>query len=82
MALEFAHRSHMERMKEEMDNPESRRNVVGVITAALGITTPLNLTFSAPNGPESTDKPLQSPLVQAALGMGGKILEEAEERHE
>ncbi len=82
LALEFAHRSHMERTKEEMDNPESRRNVLGVITAALGITTPLNLTFSAPNGPESTDKPLQSPLVQAALGMGGKILEEAEERHE
>ncbi len=82
LALEFAHRSHMERMKEEMDNPESRRNVLEAITAALGITTPLNLTFSAPNGPESTDKPLQSPLVQAALGMGGKILEKAEERHE
>ena len=82
LTLEFAHRNLMERMKEEMDNPESRRNVLDAITTALGITTPLNLTFTAPNGPESTDKPLQSPLVQAALGMGGKILEEAEERHE
>ena len=72
----------MERMKEEMDNPESRRNFLEVLTAALGITTPLNLSYTAPNGPESVDKPLQSPLVQAALGMGGKILEEAEERHD
>jgi len=82
LALEFTHRSHMERTKEEMDNPESRRNVMEAITTALGITTPLKLTFTAPNGPESTDKPRQSPLVQAALGMGGKILEEAEEHHE
>ena len=82
LALEFTHRNYMERMKEEMDNPESRRNVLDAITAALGITTPLNLTYTAPNGPESPDKPRQSPLVQAALGMGGKILEEAEERHE
>ncbi|MSQ22096.1 MAG: DNA polymerase III subunit gamma/tau [Dehalococcoidia bacterium] len=82
LTLEFTHRSLMERMEEEMDNPESRRNVLDAITAALGITTPLNLAFTAPNGPESTDKPRQSPLVQAALGMGGKILEEAEERHE
>ena len=82
LALEFTHRNYMERMKEEMDNPESRRNVLDAITAALGITTPLNLTYTAPNGPERPDKPRQSPLVQAALGMGGKILEEAEERHE
>ncbi len=82
LALEFSHQSHMERMRDEMDNPESRRTLLEVVTNALGITNPLNLAYTAPNGPESTDKPLQSPLVQAALGMGGKILEEAEERHE
>jgi len=72
----------MERMKEEMDNPESRRTLLEAVTTALGITTPLNLVFTAPDGQEGADKTLQSPLLQAALGMGGKILEETEEHHE
>ena len=82
LALEFSHQSHMERMKEEMDNPESRRNFLETVTTALGITTTLNLVFSAPNGREEAEKNFQSPLLQAALGMGGKILEETEGQHE
>lgn len=82
LALEFAHRSHMERTKEEMDNPESRRTFLEVVTTALGITTPLNLVFTAPNEREGANNTVRSPLLQAALGMGGKILEETEERHE
>ena len=82
LALEFSHQSHMERMKEEMDNPESQRNFMETVTTALGITTTLNLVFSAPNGREGAEKTFQSPLLQAALGMGGKILEETEGQHE
>ena len=82
MFLGFTHGSHMERMKEEMDNPESRRAFLEVVTTALGITTPLKLDITSPNGQEGVDRTWQSPLVQAALGMGGKILEETEERHE
>ena len=82
LALEFSHQSHMERMRDEMDNPESRRTFLETVTTALGITTTLNLVFSAPNGREGADKTFQSPLLQAALGMGGKILEETEEHHE
>ena len=82
LALEFTHRSHMERMKEEMDNPESRRTFLQAVTTALGITTPLNLAFTAPNGREDADKTFQSPMLQAALGMGAQILEETEENHE
>ena len=82
LALDFTHRSHMERMKEEMDNPESRRTFLEAVTTALGVNTPLNLVFTAPDGREDADKTMQSPLLQAALGMGGKIVEETEERHE
>ena len=82
LSLEFTHRSHMERMKEEMDNPESRRSFLDAVTTALGISTSLNLVFNAPNGQDATAKSYQSPLVQAALGMGGKIIEETEERNE
>ena len=72
----------MERMKEEMDNPESRRTFLEAVTTALDGTTPLNLVFTAPNGREGADRASKSSLVQAALGMGGKILEETEENRE
>ena len=70
LALEFSHQSHMERMRDEMDNPESRRTFLEVVTTALGITTTLNLVFSAPNGREGADKTFQSPLLQARPGNG------------
>ncbi|MEE8442298.1 MAG: DNA polymerase III subunit gamma/tau [Dehalococcoidia bacterium] len=82
LALEFTHQSHMERMKDEMDNPESRRTFMEAVTTALGITTPLNLSFTAPNGQEGANNTMRSPLLRAALGMGAKIIEETEEHHE
>ncbi len=82
LALEFTHQSHMERMKDEMDNPESRRTFMEAVTTALGITTPLNLSFTAPNGQEGASNTMRSPLLRAALGMGAKIIEETEEHHE
>ncbi len=80
--LEFTHRSHMERMKEELENPESRHNFIETIAKALSTPTSLELVLTAPDGQEGSDKTSQSPLVQAALGMGGKILEQTEENHE
>ena len=80
--LGFTHGSLMERMEEEVDNPESRRVLLEVITTTLGITTPLKLNFTALNNQDSSDRTWRSPLLQAALGMGGRILEETEEHHE
>ena len=82
LELPFTHRSHMERMKEELDNPESRRTFLEAVTSALGISEPPSLSFSAPDGQENRTKTLQSPLLQAALGMGGRIVEETEEPNE
>ena len=79
LQLEFSHRSHMERMLEEMENPESKRTLISTIASALGLTEPLELSFRSPNGQEGRNQARQSPLVQAALGMGGKILEETKE---
>ncbi len=80
LQLEFSHRSHMERMLDEMENPESKRTFISTVTSAIGLTEPLELSFRSPNGQESRNQARQSPLVQAALGMGGKILEETKEQ--
>ena len=79
LQLEFSHRSHMERMLEEMENPESKRTLISTVASAIGLTEPLELSFRSPNGQEGRNQARQSPLVQAALGMGGKILEETKE---
>ena len=79
LQLEFSHRSHMERMLDEMENPESKRTLTSTVASALGLTEPLELSFRSPNGQEGRNQARQSPLVQAALGMGGKILEETKE---
>ncbi len=82
LELSFTHRSHMERMKEEMDNPESRRIFVEAVSSALGINAPMEVSFSAPDEQEARNTVLQSPLVQTAIGMGGKIVKETEEPDE
>lgn len=79
LELPFSHRSNMERMQDEMDNPDSKRTFLEAVSSALGITNPITLSFSATNGQNPRQKPQQSPLLQTALGMGGKILEETKE---
>ncbi len=69
-------------MKTELDNPDSSRTFQETLKTALGNTTPLKLVFAAPNGSEARNRAAQSPMVQVALGMGGKILEETEDNHE
>ena len=75
LTLEFTHRSNMERMQEEMDYPESRRTFMDAIASALGITSSLNLAFTADNGHPDAPSAQESPLVMAAVNMGGKILD-------
>ena len=82
LELGFSHRSHMERMKEELDNPESNRTFQETLSSALGNTAPLKLVFAAANGSDTRNSTAQSPMVRVALGMGGKILEETEDNHE
>ncbi|MCZ6788385.1 MAG: DNA polymerase III subunit gamma/tau [Chloroflexi bacterium] len=75
LTLEFTHRSNMERMQEEMDYPESRRTFMDAVASALGTTSSLNLAFTADNGHPDAPSAQASPLVMAAVNMGGKILD-------
>ena len=80
LTLNFTHRSHMERMQEEMDYPESRRTFLDAVANNLESATPLNLGFTAANGQQqTTPQQAESPLVKAALNMGGKILDQGEQ---
>ncbi|MBI4310836.1 MAG: DNA polymerase III subunit gamma/tau [Chloroflexi bacterium] len=78
--LEFTHTSHTERMREEMDTPEGKRLLIEALAKAIGVTTPLKVEIIAPTTPQRMDKASRSPLVQAAISMGGRIIEEIEEK--
>ena len=65
----------MERMQEEMDYPESRRTFTEASASTLGTTSSLNLAFTAANGHPDAPPAQESPLVMAAVNMGGKILD-------
>ena len=79
--LPFAHRAHMERMQEEMDDPKGRRMVSDMINQCFGRTYEFKLTLIEGNGAggASPGSAQNSPLVRAAMGMGARILKEVAE---
>ena len=81
LCLPFAHRTHMERMQEEMDDPIGRRLVSDVISRCFGRSYEFKLTLIEGNGAGSASRTSaqSSPLVRAAMGMGARILKEVEE---
>ena len=77
-ARTFAHRSNLERMQEELDDPQGIKTVEQAMVKSLGTTYRLELTLGdsdASSGPTASSR---SPLVRAALNMGARILEERE----
>ena len=81
LCLPFAHRTHMERMQEEIDDPKGRRMVSDVINQCFGGTYEFKLTLAEGNGAGGTSpaSAQNSPLVRAAMGMGARILKEVAE---
>ena len=75
LVLVFAHRSHLERMQEELDDPQGIRAVKDALEKSLGVSYELKLILGD-NGTSGTQSPSQSPLVRTALGMGARIMEE------
>ena len=65
LLLEFSHRSHMERMMDEMENPESKRTFISTVSSALGLTEPLEFSFRSPNGQEGRN---QGPAEPSGAG--------------
>ena len=78
LVLAFAHRSHLERMQEELDNPQGMKTVAEGLLKCLGASYELRLALEDDNGGGNLPPTIQSPLVRAALSMGARIVEERE----
>ena len=78
LVLAFSHRSHLERMQEELADPVGMKTVGEALRKCLGASYELRLTLEDDNGSGSLPPTTQSPLVRAALSMGARIVEERE----
>ena len=81
LVLPFAHKAHLERMQEEVDDPLGQKTVSELVAKHFGASYNLKLILAGGDGNGGDNlKPSQtSPLVRAALGMGARILEETAE---
>ena len=77
--LTFAHKSHMERMEEELDDPQGRRRMEEALASSFGSPYELKLMLAGDDGSGGVSVTAQSSLVRAALGMGARIVEEREQ---
>ena len=84
LILPFVHSANMERMQEELEDPNSRRMVTEAITRFFGSPYDFKVTLAgeneegvAANGPGRANQ--HSPLVRTAMNMGARILEDAVE---
>ena len=81
LLLPFVHRPNLERMQEEMEDPNSRRMVTEAVTKFFGSPYDFKITLAG-DSEEGTpaNRPNQhSPLVRTALNMGARILEDTVE---
>ena len=81
LILPFSNKANLERMQEELEDPGSRQRVADAIARAFGEGYDFRLTLAGgqpANGPAVKTAAQHSPLVRAALGMGGRILQEQE----
>jgi hypothetical protein len=77
MVLSFTHRTNMERMQEEMGDPNSRSTVTEAVEKFFGTPYTFKLVLMQETGDSGSIRSAQqSPLVRAALGMGARIIQE------
>ncbi len=79
LVLKYSHRSNMERMREEWEDPPTRKAIREAVEQAMG--QPYELAVDLQNGENGGPiRPLsQSHLVRAAMKMGATIVEEKKE---
>ncbi|MCH8063018.1 MAG: DNA polymerase III subunit gamma/tau [Chloroflexi bacterium] len=81
--VRFPHRSNMERMEKELDDPETRRKINEVLTKAMGSPYELQLEMAnGGNGVSGQSVAQRSHLVRAAQSMGASVLSEKEEEEQ
>lgn len=77
LTLTFAHRSHLERLQEELDDPQGMRAVREALEENLGTAYELNLVLSEDsNGRNGPSPATESPLVRYAKNLGARIVED------
>ena len=79
LVLVFSHRTNMERMQEEMEDPNGRRIISETVEKFFGEPHSFKLTLMGDNGDASGTRAQHSPLVRTAMGMGARIVEEQSE---
>ena len=78
LVLPFSHRTNLERMQEEMEDPNGHRLVIEAVAKYFEepYTFKLTLNGDQGNGEDAHRTAQQSPLVRTAMGMGARIVEE------
>ena len=80
LRLEFSHRSHMERMAEEVEDPRSRKVVGDVLVEVLGHPYKIEVSMIGDSNTEVDKKSIsESHLVRMAQSMGAAIVSQNEE---
>ena len=80
LVLGFSNKANLERMQEEMDDPNSRRQVSQAVTDSFGANYEFQLTMANGSGTTANTAKTaqQSSLIRTALSMGARVLEEIE----
>ena len=79
IVVKFAHNSHYNRMREELENPEVTRQLKDVISGAMGAEYEVVTELDAGANGSTLRQAGQSPLVRAAQAMGARIVEQKED---
>ena len=81
--LRYPSRSNVERLQQELDNPESKRALDDAIAKAMGSKFQVEVALSdGGNGAGVRSASQTSHLVQAARAMGARVINEREEQRQ
>ena len=81
--LKYPSRSNVERLQQELDNPESKRALDDAIAKAMGSLFQVEVALSnGANGGGMRRASQSSHLVQAAQAMGARVIGEREEQQQ
>ena len=77
--LQYSHKSHMDRIQSELEDPKTRKVIKNVLDTAMGMPYDLKVeSLSGGNDLPSTKSSQRSHLVRALQGMGARVVGEEE----
>jgi hypothetical protein len=77
--LQYSHKSHMDRLQSELEDPQTRRVITDVLDTAMGKPYDLEVeSLSEDNNLPGTKTSQRSHLVRALQGMGARVVGEEE----